>query len=193
MLNPQKKYKRPCLLFDEEKKQNVRLERVISKVIFLVQDDNGEYYHANTSHLSEPKGKTYTSITIKSKTVKSSEKQQLNEFFDRMAAKMPLKCQNCGKKLNAYTKWAKRCCTAHLFPKSIFKSIATNELNIVFMGTDLIGYNSCNCHTQYDANLENRKRMQIYDLAIERLYQMNNELSQADWIKACDYLGINFK
>lgn len=142
-----------------------------------------------------PVRKLGCSIVAKPKKLTVTEKEDksdLNAFYDEMAIDMPFHCAECNKPLYAITKFAKRACTAHLLPKSLFPSIATNKYNIKFLGCDLIGV--CDCHNRYDANLESRKKLKIYDEAVKIFAtHLRYELNDEDLISACDYLGVNWK
>lgn len=132
-------------------------------------EDN--YFEVKLSDLKQPnearKGiaNKVKKLTDKQKT----EKDLLNEFFDEMAKKIPLVCDNCGEILCAYNKFAKRSVTAHILAKSLFPSIATNPNNVFFLGVDFLG--GCNCHTIWDSTIDKRIKMSIYRTALNR-YEM---------------------
>ena len=131
---------------------------------------------------------------IKSKPVteaKKSKKSALDEFFDRVALKIPFNCENCSRPLYATTKFFKRCVSCHLLPKSDFPSIATNEDNIVFMGVSLLGI--CNCHSTHDEKgAEYRSKMPIYHTALERLPKLLPHLTDKERMKVYTYLYLEF-
>lgn len=80
-------------------------------------------------------------------------------FNDKMyiVAQNPY-CQNCNDLIPPrYYKHA----VAHIFPKSIFKSISTHPLNFVIAGA------GCGCHN-LTHRLDTFAGMQIWDLAVER-------------------------
>lgn len=122
-----------------------------------------------------------------------AHRESLNDFFDRMALTMPYNCMNCGKPLYASTKKAKRSVTAHILPKSIFKSIETDTANILFMGADFIGC-PCNCHDRWDMNTGIRTKMNIYQLALERFENnLKHKLTPGELKQALTYLNIEWK
>lgn len=154
----------------------------------------GSTYHlveAETLSEARKQGKS-----IKSKPMndaKKSEKQLMNEFFDRVALKIPYNCMNCGKALYAYTKVAKRAVSAHILPKAYFESIKMDEDNIMFLGADYIGC-PCNCHDRYDASVEIRITMPIYDFALKQFYKsLKAKLTSEELKRAYDYLNIEWK
>ena len=113
----------------------------------------------------------------------------LNDFFDRMAINIPFHCENCRKPLYAVNKFERRCCTAHIFPKSKFESIVTNELNIVYLGESILAI--CDCHGTWDnMGADERKKMPVYGLALRRLEALKPFLTDKELIQANKYLGI---
>lgn len=131
---------------------------------------------------------------IKSKPVteaKKSKKSALDEFFDRMALKIPFNCNECNRPLYAFNKFAKRCSMAHILPKAEFKSVETNEDNLFFLGADIIGH--CNDHDRWDRQgAENRTHMKVYQIALERLPKLLPCLTDAERIKVYTYLYLEF-
>lgn len=116
-----------------------------------------------------------------------------NDFFDQMALKIPYYCENCGKPLYAFNKKAKRSVTAHILPKKIFKSIAIDPNNILFMGADYIGC-PCNCHDRWDMNSDIRSKMPIYDMALGRFEtDLKFKLTRTELKAAYTYLKIEWK
>lgn len=120
---------------------------------------------------------------------KKTEKQLLNEFFDKMALKMGFLCMECNEPLHAFNKWAKRCSTAHVFAKADFPTLACNELNIVFLGSDITG--GCNCHFNMDnCGAEKRMIMKIYPLLLERFELLKPLMTHKEIYKAMTFLNI---
>lgn len=57
---------------------------------------------------------------------------ELDKFFEKMRKKMVGTCQcGCGQKSQKHDDTFYRHCICHIFPKRIFKSVATNEYNWV--------------------------------------------------------------
>ncbi len=137
-----------------------------------------------------------STISSKPKVLTDTEKtdkQKLDEFYSRIALRMPYNCENCLKPLYAFNKTAKRSVTCHLLPKSIFESIATDPQNIVFMGADYIGC-PCNCHDRYDSNVDTRIKMPIYKVALERFEtDLKFKLTPRELKQAFTYLNIEWK
>lgn len=154
-----------------------------------------EYKNVKIADL-KPTKKTGSSIKQVVKPVSKDEREyreSLNEFFDRVSLKIPFRCENCSKPLYAYNKKAKRSVCCHLLPKSIFKSIATDEANIVFMGADFIGC-PCSCHDQYDSNADKRSTMPIYTVALHRFEtDLKFKLTPQELKQAFTYLKIEWQ
>lgn len=122
-----------------------------------------------------------------------AQRESLDQFFDRMALTMPYNCMNCGKLLYSFTKKAKRSVTAHILPKATFKSIETDEANILFMGADYIGC-PCNCHDRWDMNADIRVLMKIYPVALERFENnLKHKLTPGELKQAFTYLKIEWQ
>ncbi len=167
----------------------VELQKSASEVLVCWSQGRDLSDRYDTVKIADLKPVNGSRGTIKQvvKPVSSEERKRretLDEFFDRMGLKIPFHCQNCGKPLYAYSKKAKRSVSAHIFPKSIFKSIETDENNLLFMGADYIGC-PCNCHDRWDSNSDIRVTMPIYQEALARFetdlkFKMNpEELKQA--------------
>lgn len=122
---------------------------------------------------------------------KNSFKKKLNTFFDNQGLKIPFNCQNCNKPLYAKNKFAKRCVTAHILPKSKFQSVATNEHNVIYIGAGVLGV--CFCHDNYDnKGAEDRAKMPIYNLVLERFEILKEFLTEKELIQAYTYLNIKW-
>lgn len=81
----------------------------------------------------------------KTVTGKAATKIELDNWFYNIAQKHWVngrcKCMECGEEIPvSYSRHA----TAHLFPKKLFKSIATHELNYMVLGA------GCGCHYKTD-------------------------------------------
>lgn len=118
-----------------------------------------------------------------------AERGDLNDFFRSMEDYIPFNCQECGKPLYAATTFFKRGVTCHIFPKAEFESIKTNPDNIFYLGFDLIGV--CNDHDRWDKmGAENRTKMKVYAIALERLELLKPFLSNHEKQMANKYLNI---
>ncbi len=71
-------------------------------------------------------------------------------------------CFECGEYISkAYYRHA----TAHLFPKKIFKSVATHPLNFIVLGA------GCGHHSKFDHSIDRASKMGIWPEAVERAMQ----------------------
>jgi hypothetical protein len=185
----QPKDKRGKLFTVIESGENVKLNRIQSDGRYFVDFENGSYDSFDRSDLSEQKQNKVSSISNKPKKlteVQQTDKNALNIFFDTLA--MPQRCQECGDMLMAFNKFAKRSCCCHILPKFKFESIATNELNILYMGADFLG--GCSDHDFWDRSVSNRKRMNVYILALQRYELLKEFLTDAEIVSADKYLGL---
>lgn len=194
-----KQPKRGTQFYWPEKDLNVYLERVVDLENYFVSDDPNRSFKSNFHHVPAADLKqsinARTPISQAPKAIsaaKKSLKDELNDFFAHMALKMPHRCMNCDEPLFAFNQFAKRCVSAHILPKSEFTSVATNELNIIFLGAAILC--KCSCHDDWDGKgSDHRKRMAIYKVAIKRFDQFKHLLTQPELIKAYTYLGIKWQ
>lgn len=79
-------------------------------------------------------------------------KTALQLWYGKIMKEEEAKCWNCGaeavwlKQPKNQKKW--HACIAHILPKAIFGSVATNEFNYMILFDDLTFV--CNCHDKYD-------------------------------------------
>jgi hypothetical protein len=140
----------------------------------------------------EPVKKVNKPINKVSDTKKEkTEREKLNDFFAEVSLKMPYECENCGQPLQAFNKFGKRSCTAHILPKSGFPSVAMNADNILFMGAGFLG--GCSCHDRYDAGIEQRSKMKVYQVALKRFELLKPFLPDLELIRAYSYLNIKWQ
>lgn len=156
---------------------------------FLNTDDYLPFKMSELTEVSKGFNKPIASKPINA--AKKAHKDDLNEFFDKVALTMPYNCECCHKPLYAFTKFAKRSVTAHIIPKGQFKSVATNPDNVMFLGCSLLGV--CHCHSTWDekGSLE-RAKMPVYELALERFEKFKGELTAHELVRAYSYLNIEF-
>lgn len=170
----------------------VTLNRIKENGQYFCDYQDGNYASFDLSDLREDKLNKVSSISNKPKKLtekQKSDKDALNEFFDQQAETMPFNCDECNKPLYAYTRFAKRCVIAHIFPKSDFKSIKTNPLNIFYLGADLLGI--CGHHDQWDKlGIAQRKTMNVYSLALERFELLKPHMTTSEVLEGYKYLGI---
>lgn len=194
MINTIKKYKRGFALIDIEKEQNVWVYFKRSDDTYLVSTDPKftsahDMYYANLSDLKELHQKRSSSIKAKVKVLspeQKDDKKERDQFFESLT--IPALCQECDKPLIAFNSFARRSVSSHILPKAYFKSVATNPLNIMFLGAGFLG--GCDCHGQWDTNVDNRVKMKVYDLAVKRFRQFQHLLNQDELNSALDYLNL---
>lgn len=117
----------------------------------------------------------------------TTDKKELKDFF--VSLKIPMRCENCNFPLFATNDFARRCVSAHILPKSLFPSIATNADNIIFLGSSL--FSRCNCHNRFDEiGAKERSQMNIYDKVVSRYETLKESLTEAEIVKANKYLNI---
>lgn len=89
---------------------------------------------------------------------RNAERDGYSEFFNRHAAIAKGKrCDNCGRKLSGHVSEI-----AHILPKQIFTSIATNDNAVVYLCSNFTK-GSNGCHDQYDKGWEIAKSMRVWN------------------------------
>jgi len=94
-------------------------------------------------------------------------KKELNEWFAKIQGIESdggngCRCMEC----NAFIpEQFIRCAIAHLLPKKLFKSVATNDLNYLILGA------GCGCHYKSD-RADKFVKMKVWPEAAERIKQM---------------------
>lgn len=166
--------------------------------VFICDDKSLENQHnfwwVNKSDLtiSLKMGSSISPKPKKATTAELSEKKLLDAFYNEMGKKIPFNCNCCRKPLYALNKGARRAVTCHILPKkeAQFPELATDPDNILFMGVYQFG-SSCNCHTYFDANVESRMKMPIYEYALKRYQEkLRHKLSPAKQQLADEYMGL---
>lgn len=156
---------------------------------FKVTDN---YYPVSPETLTQPL-KQRTAIQSKPKTLTKVEKQfkaELNVFFASQTLIMPFICDECQQPLYAFTDQEKRCCIAHIVPKSNkqtvgFPTVAIHPQNRLFLCA------KAGCHHKYDnATAVERSKMHCYPLAIERFNNFKDLIPEDKIEKAYTYLNI---
>lgn len=171
------------------------LERIKTPLTYLMCDSPGLELTANFKevnvHSLKPAKKIGKGLVSNSKKLTHAEKSfkaELNVFFANQTLIMPSTCDNCKQPLQAFNSFERRCCMAHILPKSKFKSVAMHPQNLLFICA------KAGCHSIWDnSDAEKRSKMNCYPLAIERFEQFKSLLNSKELLQAYTYLGINFK
>lgn len=85
-------------------------------------------------------------------------------------------CENCGLDLSR-TKSGKN--VAHILPKSKFKSVAKNDRNIMYLCTTFDRNDGqTGCHEQFDSSWERARTMPIWERAVERVKEIQEQVKE---------------
>lgn len=196
MINPIIKPKRGKEFYSNDHGANVYLYRIKSNTVYLICTDSSFPNDPDVYHDVHPASLVETrparqGITSKPKKLTEKQfqvKQDLNQFFELISIKIPWGCENCGKPLYANNNFAKRSVSAHILPKAIFPTVATNENNIMFLGAGFLCI--CQCHDSWDANIDSRVKMKIYDYAIRKFELFKDQIPDDQIDEALKYLNI---
>lgn len=203
------KPKRGTAFIDKKTGEKVFLNRIVDDKIYFVCNHesqgsvNGidiEFYRVKISDLTPVKKVRQpikqSSDRSPSQLAKAIEikdmKDNLNLWFADQIPQIPEFCENCGKKLMAFTSNQKRFVTAHILPKTPnggFPSVATHPQNRMFLGVSL--FSLCNCHDLWDQDRDTRSAMPCHKIAVQRFSLFKELLTTKELIKALDYLKIN--
>lgn len=145
---------------------------------------DGEFYKAKYRVVSVESSAKYQTTSIKRKPLK--QKDEYKGFFESLT--IPERCEECNQVLLAFNNFGRRCVSAHILPKSTFKSVAKHPDNILFLGSGILG--GCRCHDTYDSCIENRKSMRVYETALSRLEGFKHLLTDKEIVMAEKYLGL---
>lgn len=85
-------------------------------------------------------------------------------------------CENCGYNLQR-TRSGKN--VAHILPKRIFKSVATNDENIIYLcSTFDRSDGKTGCHEMFDSSWEKAKSMPVWEIAKERVARIKEQVKE---------------
>lgn len=134
-------------------------------------------YHKNMlepslkrSQLSSKKTQLKKSPLSKFSKTNKTKSKNYKGFFDKMILKLYDKpvCENCGCNINVnYQPYHN---IAHILSKQIYKSVAEQEDNILFLCTHKDHKDaSTSCHADFDSSLKKRETMKVFPTAKERI------------------------
>lgn len=156
-----------CATFEDSKK---RIEKQIA-----IEKEQEKSHKSNPNPIREPKIRKGTFIhpEVSENEVKAliRDDQWDMEAFWRKAAAVIAKterCWNCGEWIDP--KYY-RAATAHIFPKSIFVSVASNEWNFIVAAA------GCGCHSDTHT-LEKFSKMPVFGTAVNRFRKFEHLITE---------------
>ena len=130
---------------------------------------NCQWKRVDPKWLSKKEKNKNNAVKKKVGTKEKEKDGELDKFFAVCVSviKSNPHCAECGEFIseNDY-----RNSTAHLWPKNIFKSIATHPLNWLPLG------NRCGCHNDWDKGVESACQMQVWSIAVDRWSKFKNKI-----------------
>lgn len=101
------------------------------------------------------------------------------EFFEEQVENIEC-CENCGLDLRR-SRSGKN--VAHILPKRIFKSVATEPKNIMFLCTTFDRNDGrTGCHELYDGSWSRAKTMPVWELAKKRFGEFRDQIKESSKI-----------
>lgn len=157
---------------------NMMVSNLFTKFIEAGNMDRADNIRRLKEEAGKPKQKAIYRIPSKSAkrlkreaeekkaTSVEGREESLNEWFEKISKKHTLGgvgfCMECGAQIPAeYMRHA----TAHLLPKKLFKSIATNDLNYLILGS------GCGCHDKTH-RIDKFVQMKIWPTAAKQINQL---------------------
>lgn len=112
----------------------------------------------------------------KSVRVVKEKRESYSEFFDKMIELLKVQkvCENCGKPINVG--YLAHHNIAHILSKQRYKSVATNQHNILFLCSAKDGAEAC--HDKFDSSIKDRVNMPVFALAKKRIDLIRNEIEE---------------
>jgi len=154
-LPPKKRYVIP-------KKSAKRIQKEKEQGVEVIKPKKAGFFHANKVDdvlENEPEFKT----SIKAK----KEMDAFWKYAESVIDKKPY-CWECG---DFISKNDYRAATAHIFPKSIFESVASNKWNFLVLGA------RCGCHDK-SHRLDTFSQMKVFPTAVNRYIKFGELITE---------------
>jgi hypothetical protein len=101
-------------------------------------------------------------------------KEFLNELSIELAASIGC-CENCGIHINQ----ASGKNVAHILPKRIFKSVALEPRNVMFLCTNFDRNDGkTGCHEKFDSSWSTAQKMEVWEIAKNRVAEIRELVSE---------------
>jgi 5-methylcytosine-specific restriction endonuclease McrA len=117
---------------------------------------------------------------------KKAQKDELTKWFELQLSMCPRNCENCNTGLSQFLFPNPRTLVAHIIPKREdygFPEVATHPYNRMFLCPD--------CHHKWDdGNAQDREKMAVYRIALQRFTIFKHELPHNRLSKALNYLSL---
>jgi len=114
----------------------------------------------------------------------AAKTKTLKVWFDEQIRLCPQNCENCKQPIRLPADLTKRAAIAHIIPKRLIKSVATHELNRVFL--------CLNCHQNFDnKGNDHASSMPVAIIAKQRFKEFRHLIIAPDEVKHIPaYLNI---
>jgi len=116
---------------------------------------------------------------------RKADREGYAEFFQKHAQVIRSEqkcCEECGNRLQGEVSEI-----AHIVPKNLFKSIATEDRNVLYMCGR---FSENQCHSKYDeSKLEVIEEMKIFPLVVERFKELEEKITEKIPYKVYERFG----
>lgn len=131
------------------------------------EEIKSKYKSKKDYHVKKNNAAKYASTKLRMANYAGNTEQEM--WFKRIALEIENKpyCWECNQYI---PKKFYRAATAHIFPKSLFPSIATHPLNFLVLAA------GC-CHDKTH-RIDTFSKMKVFPIAIERFYQFEKEIKE---------------
>ena len=110
----------------------------------------------------------------KSAQLSKSINNELSIWYQKRIQYAKRICENCGNDLSNYTPKDFHASIAHILPKSLFTSVATNKYNYLILGI------WCGCHSNYDSSWLKASTMAAFTIAKGRFSLFRKDIDQEE-------------
>lgn len=101
------------------------------------------------------------------------ERAGLPAFFQKHVEKVTV-CENCGMEI----KYPGPKNVAHILPKSKFKSVMTEDSNVMYLCSGLDRQDGEGCHDIYDGGWNRAMLMDVWKIAVKRFKEFEHKVKE---------------
>lgn len=116
--------------------------------------------------------------TKQTREKRQEERREYGAFYSKHAHNARNKlCDNCGRRLRGHVSEI-----AHWLPKSVFKSIATEDDAVMYLCSYYSSPNGRGCHEEYDSGWETAIKMKVWKKVEKRYEKIKHLITESSLI-----------